>query len=123
MFPSALHFSLSTISDLSPDSQAQDDLETVTFGNITIRTPHISEAAERLTWVRKSTEVLERGLPALLVRKPGVRIKRKKGVPLYYTAPNEPEVLIRELDGKTMRDRMVSTRCIPDTPKPKRGTT
>ena len=39
------------------------------------------------------------GLAARLI-KPGVRIRKVKGVPLFYADPQHPDRLIRELDGK-----------------------
>ncbi len=102
-----------------PIPQGEDDLETFTFGNITIRAPRISEE-ERLARVQESCEAMARGAKGLLKR--GVRIKRQKGVPLYYAAPNEPDVLIQELNGKKTRGHFVGTRFIPEKPKAKRRT-
>lgn len=55
--------------------------------------------------VKLGTEALQR-LGRRLER-PGVTIRARKGVPLYAVADGEPGVLIRTLDGRTERGRIV----------------
>lgn len=54
--------------------------------------------------IARSTQALER--VALRLLRPGVVIRRKKGVAEYSASENEPGVLIRKLDGKSERGRL-----------------
>lgn len=55
--------------------------------------------------VARSTLALERAARRLL--RPGVAIRRKRGVAEYSASEDEPGVLIRKLDGKSERGRLV----------------
>jgi hypothetical protein len=55
--------------------------------------------------VQRSTEALERLAERLA--KPGVTLRARKGVPLFSCDSDDPEVMIRTLDGKTERGRIV----------------
>lgn len=48
---------------------------------------------------------LARALPKLT--KPGVRIKIRKGVPYFHADFENPKLLIRQLDGKITRGKIV----------------
>lgn len=70
---------------------------TVKFGSVTVKAdaPSDEEVARNIA---KGQEAFTRGLKALL--KPGIKIRPKKGVPLFHADPDNPERLIRVLDGK-----------------------
>jgi hypothetical protein len=72
----------------------------VKFGDVTVWAPKAT-AAKLNQGVRASTEALERAVKRLT--RPGIRLHRKKGVPLYSADPDDPGILIRELDGKVER--------------------
>ena len=58
-----------------------------------------ASAAEVRTAVAVSSEALNR-LSHTIVR-PGIRLTKRKGVPLFSIDPNNPGRVIRKLDGKT----------------------
>jgi hypothetical protein len=73
----------------------------VTFGSVTVeRTSPPSEAEVELN-IRNGQEALARGLQKLI--QPGIRIKARKGVPLFHVDPAHPDQFIRLLDGKRER--------------------
>ena len=74
----------------------------LSFGSVTIegRAP-TSATIERNISLGQSA--LKRGLTAFV--KPGVKIPRGKGVPIYRADPNDPAILIRELNGRHERGR------------------
>jgi len=51
--------------------------------------------------VRRSTEALSRALVRLT--RPGIRLRSKRGIPLFQVDENDPDILIRDLDGKRER--------------------
>jgi hypothetical protein len=55
--------------------------------------------------IKKGQEALVRGLPRLFV--PGIKIKAKKDVPLYYVDPVNTDQLIQILNGKKSVGRFV----------------
>ena len=69
----------------------------VRFGDAIVFGPDLTpEQRERN--VRESTEALARALPRLAT--PGVNIRRKPGVPLFYANKHRARTVIRELDGR-----------------------
>jgi hypothetical protein len=70
---------------------------TVKFGSVTVKADAPSEE-EVARNIARGAEAFERGLKRLL--KPGVKIRPKKGIPLFQSDPDNPERLIRLLDGK-----------------------
>ncbi|TVV74330.1 hypothetical protein FOY91_10135 [Sphingomonas solaris] len=75
------------------------------FGDVTVVAPPPSAAMVQ-HHVKASTEALER--LAKRVAKPGVRLRAKKGVPLYSLDSDNPDVMIRKLNGKTERGRFIN---------------
>lgn len=55
--------------------------------------------------VTRSSEALQRVSQALV--KPGISLRPKKDVPRYSVAEGESGVLVRQLNGKTERGRLV----------------
>lgn len=70
---------------------------TVKFGSVTVKADAPSEE-EVARNIAKGEEAFARGLRRLI--KPGVKIRSKKGVPLFQADPENPERLIRVLDGR-----------------------
>jgi hypothetical protein len=76
-------------------------MTTVTFGSVTVTGPAPSEAVVREN-IAASRRALEGALDAF--EKPGIRLPRRRNVPL--SDPNEPNILIRELNGREERGTM-----------------
>ena len=70
---------------------------TVTFGNVTVTGPELT-LEQRARNAAESTAALSRLKPHLVV--PGVRIKRKPGVPVFYANKHRPGTVIREIDDR-----------------------
>jgi hypothetical protein len=74
--------------------------ETIKFGDVTITAQRPNDAE-----IQRNVEAgwagLARALPRLV--RPGVRIYPKKDVPLYSCDPDDPNIFIRKLNGKTQR--------------------
>jgi hypothetical protein len=84
----------------APDSAK---MTTVTFGSVTVTGPAPSEEVVREN-IAAGRRALERALEAF--KKPGIRLPRRRNVPLYRADPNEPNILIRELNGREERGTM-----------------
>jgi hypothetical protein len=66
---------------------------------------------------------LKRGKEALI--KPGVKLTRQKGIPLYFGCEDRPGWMVRELDGKKTIGRFANGRFLTEKPAAqakKRGT-
>jgi hypothetical protein len=70
---------------------------TVKFGDVTVIGPELTPE-QRARNAAESTAAFARLKEHLVV--PGVRIKRKAGVPLFYANKNRSGTVIRELDGR-----------------------
>ena len=81
----------------SPDS---GDFVSARYGNVTVTSAKPS-AEEVAANVRLSTEALERVVDRLC--KGGLSLRPRKGVPLYSLERDNPEIVIRKLDGKVTR--------------------
>lgn len=77
----------------------------VTFGSVTVETTVPSPAEVRRN-IRSGQRALQRALPCLL--KPGVSLNTPPGVPIFYADREDPEVIIREMDGILERGRIVN---------------
>lgn len=78
---------------------------TTRFGSVTVTAPPPSKAMVQHN-VKVSTEALERVTKRLA--KAGVRLYAKKGVPLYSLDSDNPDVMIRKLNGKVERGSFVN---------------
>jgi len=79
----------------------------VTFGSVTVLVTPPTED-ERQANIAAGQAALRRGLYALLT--PGIKLARKKGVPLYFGCDDRPGWMVRELDGKNAIGRFVNGR-------------
>lgn len=76
----------------------------VKFGDVTITAPAPARATVMAN-VATSTAALSRAVERLA--KPGVQLHKKKGVPLFSLDSEDPDVVIRTLNGKTERGHLV----------------
>lgn len=72
----------------------------VRFGSALLKVGK-ADARELAQNVSRGQAALTRAMKALV--KPGVKLKRTKGVALYAADPERPDVLVRILDGKRER--------------------
>lgn len=78
---------------------------TTHFGSVTVTGPSPSKAMVRHN-VKASTQALERVTARLA--KAGVRLRAKKDVPFYSLDSDNPDVMIRKLNGKIERGSFVN---------------
>ncbi|GLV27332.1 hypothetical protein [Sphingobium chungangianum] len=76
----------------------------VKFGDVVITAPAPQRDLIKAN-IAQSTAALARA--ARRLSKPGVVIRAKKGVPLFSLDSENPDVVIRTLDGKTERGQLV----------------
>ncbi len=76
----------------------------VRFGDVVVTGSAPSEALVAAQ-VARSSEALAR-LATRLVR-PGIGLRARKGVPRFSVDPVDPQLFVRELDGRTERGRLV----------------
>lgn len=76
----------------------------IKFGDVVITAPAPRSAVVKAN-VAQSTEALARAAKRL--SRPGVIIRAKRGVPLFSLDSEEPDIVIRTLDGKTERGHLV----------------
>lgn len=81
---------------------ADNEKVSVTFGDVTVlcTRPTAKQIEER---VLQGQQALQHVRDALI--QPGINLARKKDVPLYYASPNEPLVIIREMNGERVAGR------------------
>ena len=88
-----------------PDDGSQK-MQTTKFGNVTITAPAPSEE-QIARGIRESTRALE-GLVRAFEKLPGITLPRQKDVPLFWADDDDPDIIIRELNGKIDRGRLVN---------------
>ena len=76
----------------------------IKFGDVVITAPAPQKASVEANIVQ-STEMLGRAVKRL--SKPGVVVRRRKGIPLFSLDSENPNVVVRVLDGKTERGQLV----------------
>jgi hypothetical protein len=76
----------------------------IKFGDVTITAPAPERAAVTAN-VAVSTAALGRAVDRLA--RPGVFLRTKKGVPLFSLDSENPDIVIRTLNGKTERGQLV----------------
>lgn len=79
----------------------------VTFGDVTVQARRPAKEVVAAN-VQRSSEALERLASAIV--KPGVSLRRKKGVPSYFADADEAGVFWRRLNGRVQRGRLVNGR-------------
>lgn len=77
---------------------------TMRFGSV-VASNTAPDAAAVATNIRAGRDALHRAKGAFLTR--GIHIPRGNGVPLFHVDATNPAVLIRELDGRSERGRIV----------------
>lgn len=73
------------------------ELITVTFGSVTIRTEREDPEVIRKNII-EGQKAFARALEAFKTK--GVKLNAPKGTALYHANPNNPSLLIRNIDGK-----------------------
>ncbi len=94
----------------------------MSFGSVTVRVTQPPESVRRAN-IEAGQAALKRGKDALL--KPGVKLTRQKGIPLYFGCEDRPGWMVRELDGKKTIGRFANGRFLAEksaAPAKKRGT-
>ena len=82
---------------LDASAQLGQKVGTLRFGSVEIKAA-LPGPAEFQQNIIQGREALSRATSSLT--KPGVKLKRTKGVPLYAIDPDRPDLLVRNLDGK-----------------------
>ena len=81
-------------------ADARPSQQRISIGALTVTVPRPTKAQVQEN-VRRSTEALGRALVRLT--RPGIRLRPKRGIPLFQVDENDPDILIRDLDGKRQR--------------------
>ncbi|MBK8283916.1 MAG: hypothetical protein IPK97_03035 [Ahniella sp.] len=82
----------------------------IRFGNVIVEAPSLSQG-EIQKGIAQGTSALKRAKGALIAH--GVNVKIASGVPLFHADPVTPGLLIRTLNGKETRGRIVRGRFTP----------
>jgi hypothetical protein len=85
--------------------------KTVVFGSWTIQAPTLP-LKETIARVESSNSALSRVKKTLATY--GVKLSHRKDVPLYRADPKAPNILIREVNGRTERVHLVGSEFMPD---------
>lgn len=85
---------------LCKTARASTSQQRISIGTLTLVVPRPTKTEVQEN-VRRSTEVLARALVRLT--RPGIRLRPKRGIPLFQVDENDPDILIRDLDGKRER--------------------
>lgn len=93
-----------------PSANEEQATVSVSFGSVTVEATLPPEHIRRAN-IEEGQKALIRAKSALI--KPGIRLPREKGVPLYFGCDDQPGLLIRELDGKRTLGRIVRGRFVP----------
>lgn len=83
------------------------DTVSVSFGAVTVNVAKPSESIRQAN-IEAGQAALQRGKDAII--KVGVKIPRKRGIPLYFGSEDRPGWMVRELNGKKTVGRFVSGR-------------
>lgn len=94
---------MSTTTFINVPGDGTQKMRTTKFGNVTVTAPAPSEE-QIARGVRESTRALE-GLVRAIAKLPGIDLPRQKDVPLFWADDDDPDIIIRELNGKTERGR------------------
>ena len=68
----------------------------VTFGAVTVKVKPPADSVVRRN-IEAGQAALRHAKDALIT--PGIKISRQKGQPLYFGSPDQPDLIIREVDG------------------------
>lgn len=87
----------------------------ISFGSVTVQVAEPPESVRKAN-IEAGQAALRRGKSALA--KPGVKLARQRGVPLYFGCEDRPGWMIRELDGKKTVGRFVGNRFLAEKTAP-----
>lgn len=92
-------------------AQLQESGErTMSFGSVTVKVT-LPSAEIRQRNIEEGQAALVRAKKVLV--KHGVKIPRVKGKPLYFGSPDQPNIIIRELDGVRTPGKFIGGRFRP----------
>ena len=91
--------------DVREPGRAGSGVVKVAVGGLEVIAPEPDARVVEANLTKSRTAM--KGLAAALA-KPGIRIYPRKGVPLYSADPEDPDVLIRKLDGRVERGAFVN---------------
>jgi hypothetical protein len=94
-----------------PPSDGEWEPVSVSFGAVTVQMARPPESVRRAN-IEAGQAALQRGKSALV--KPGVKLTRQKGIPLYFGCEDRPGWMVRELDGKKTVGRFMSGRFVAE---------
>jgi hypothetical protein len=81
--------------------------KTIVFGQVEIARAGVKAAVVKRN-VSRGQVAVER--LAKTLNEPGVAIKQQKDVPMFYVDRDDPDVIVRVLNGKQTRGRLVNGR-------------
>lgn len=90
-----------------PSAGEEQATVSILFGSVTVEATLPPEHIRRAN-IEAGQKALMRAKSALI--KPGIKLSREKGVPLYFGCDDQPDLLIRELDGKRTLGKIVRGR-------------
>jgi hypothetical protein len=96
---------MSTTTVINIPGDGTQKMRTTKFGNVTVTGPAPSEE-QMARGVREGTRALD-GLVRAFEKLPGITLPRQKDVPLFWADDDDPDIIIRELNGKIDRGRLV----------------
>jgi hypothetical protein len=102
---------MSTTMVINVPGNGTQKMRTTKFGNVTVTAPAPSEEQIARS-VAASTRALE-GLVRAFEKLPGIDLPRQKDVPLFWADDDDPTIIIRELNGKIDRGRLVDGKYKP----------
>ena len=98
--------------------RVEREYEVMSFGSVTVRVARPSASdIEKNILSGQSALVRAKGTLA----KPGVKIIRSEGKPIYFASPDQPDVFIREMNGVRTYGKLSAGRFLPlpiQTPNP-----
>ena len=97
---------MSTTTFIHVPGDGTQKMRTTKFGNVTVTAPAPTEE-QIARGVREGTRALE-GLVRAFEKLPGIDLPRQKDVPLFWADDDNPDIIIRELNGKIDRGRLVN---------------
>lgn len=93
--------------DIAAKNAAAEFETSVTFGAVTVKIKPPADSVVRRN-IEAGQAALRHAKNALIT--PGVKISRPKGKPLYFGSPDQPDLIIREVDGVRTFGKFTSGR-------------
>jgi hypothetical protein len=82
-------------------------LKTLSFGSITVRLPQVSETELKRN-IAAGQKAMKRASGRLI--KSGITLPAAKGVPMFQADADDPDIIIRILDGKKQSGRFIGNK-------------